>query len=193
MLFWHVFCVHVQIHQPWNWGYCLSPIVWPDLDSRMPWEIPCLKSKIPFQELTSTDINWEPLQTYNSTYPNASESMYFKSTSIKDKAINSTLGVPSLISHELNLRILALSWQQEYKEIQLSCRSYVMILRPLFRICEFESGVCLSQKVVVISLTKTKSCLDVWCHPRELWSKTHGSDCFIPRASNHHQVYPNCC
>lgn len=33
-LFWHIFWVHVLIHQPWNWGYCLSPIA-----NWQPWEI----------------------------------------------------------------------------------------------------------------------------------------------------------
>lgn len=55
---------------------------------------------LPFRDVPSTDVNWESLQTCNSTHSNGSASMYFKSTSIKDKAINGS-AFSHQISHEL--------------------------------------------------------------------------------------------
>lgn len=58
---------------------------------------------LPFRDVPSADVNWESLQTCNSTHSNGSASMYFKSTSIKDKAINGS-AFSHQISHELKSR-----------------------------------------------------------------------------------------
>ena len=53
-LFWHIFWVHVLIHQPWNWGYCLSPI-----PNWQPWEITCL-----YPTFSGCAIDWRQLRVF---------------------------------------------------------------------------------------------------------------------------------